>query len=142
MRVYCKHRSRHRERYKANPERFRKATAAYRLRNPSKTLDLRLARHGLTGVDFFAMLEVQEGKCAICGSTKSGGRAHRLLVDHDHTTNQVRDLLCNPCNVMLGQSFDSPARLRAGAEYLEFHKSQASSPIEDCNQFTGQHISL
>lgn len=31
----------------------------------------------------------------------------------------VRSLLCTPCNLLLGNAEDDPARLRAAATYLE-----------------------
>ena len=44
---------------------------------------------------------LQEGKCLICGTHQSElDRA--LCVDHDHTTNKIRGLLCGNCNSGLG----------------------------------------
>jgi hypothetical protein len=67
----------------------------------------------------------QGGVCAICG----GGRlpnARQLSVDHDHAccppgsycARCIRALLCNRCNVMLGNAREDPAVLEAGAAYL------------------------
>ena len=64
------------------------------------------------------MLEEQGGACAICRSTSPGGKG-RFHVDHDHVTQEIRGLLCHGCNTTLGQVKDSPAALRAAAEYLE-----------------------
>ena len=44
----------------------------------------------------------QEGKCAICKRASE----KTLHVDHNHTTGQVRDLLCFQCNNALGQFND------------------------------------
>lgn len=44
-----------------------------------------------------------------------------LNVDHDHTTNKVRALLCQNCNAMIGLGGDNPDRLRAAAAYLAHH---------------------
>ena len=43
----------------------------------------------------------------------------RLVVDHCHRSRQVRGLLCNRCNTMIGQARERPEVLRAGADYLE-----------------------
>ncbi len=39
----------------------------------------------------------QEGKCGICKKAETEFK-HRLSVDHNHRTGQVRGLLCYRCN--------------------------------------------
>ena len=73
-------------------------------------------RYGITAEDADAMLERQEGLCAIC---RAAPAAH---VDHDHETGAVRALLCFNCNGGLGQFRDDPDVLRAAAEYVEHHR--------------------
>ena len=51
-------------------------------------------------------------QCVICGV---GGV---LVVDHDHTTGQVRGMLCNHCNRGLGHFRDDPTLLEFAAQYL------------------------
>lgn len=63
------------------------------------------------------MLEEQGGLCAICGNP-----LEVPCVDHDHETNQVRGLLCNPCNRGLGLFKDKPETLRSAAAYIEKSK--------------------
>jgi len=75
-------------------------------------------RFGLTLEQYEEMYKGQNNSCAICGSETSGNN-HRLAVDHCHTTNKIRGLLCKMCNVGLGNFVDSPQRLRKAAEYLE-----------------------
>jgi hypothetical protein len=53
--------------------------------------------YGLTEEDYHNMRGAQEGKCGMCGQA-----ANRLVVDHNHQTGQVRNLLCVPCNGGLG----------------------------------------
>lgn len=45
---------------------------------------------------YAAKLAEQEGRCAICHQEQ------KLVVDHDHATGAVRDLLCSTCNRALG----------------------------------------
>lgn len=51
--------------------------------------------------------------CAVCASTE------QLVGDHDHATGKPRGILCRNCNLAIGNMADSPARLRAAADYLE-----------------------
>lgn len=76
-------------------------------------------RYGLTLDDYRAMLAAQGGVCAICGTDNPGGKAKVWNVDHCHRRNEVRGLLCGPCNRGLGQFHDDPERLRRAAVYLE-----------------------
>ena len=72
-----------------------------------------LKRYGLTPEDWQEMYERQEGRCALCGEMPSKA----LCVDHDHSTDEVRALLCNSCNVRLGAVEDLAFR-SAAIEYL------------------------
>ena len=57
--------------------------------------------YGITNDDFQAMLHKQQGKCACCGTLDPRGPG-RFHVDHNHTTGNIRGLLCNTCNLRLG----------------------------------------
>jgi hypothetical protein len=72
---------------------------------------------GVTHDEFLAMFDAQGGACAICGNGNDGVR--QLSIDHDHATGQVRGLLCDRCNPMLGYARDSIAVLEAAIEYLK-----------------------
>ncbi len=81
-----------------------------------------LKRRGLTPKQYEAMLEVQQGLCAICQKPETQfrhGRLQELSVDHDHESGEVRALLCGHCNRMLGLAGENPEVLRVGADYLE-----------------------
>ncbi|MGI4815778.1 MAG: endonuclease VII domain-containing protein [Janthinobacterium lividum] len=78
--------------------------------------------YGLTAGEHRAMVESQDGVCALCGRTGADGRVTRLSVDHCHATGVVRGLLCVRCNSGLGLFADDPDRLRAAAAYLERHR--------------------
>jgi hypothetical protein len=56
----------------------------------------KLRRYNLTLNEYISLLDIHDGKCAICG------REDDLHVDHDHITGNVRGLLCRHCNTSLG----------------------------------------
>ena len=72
---------------------------------------------GITHDEFLALLTAQESGCAICGNGNDGPR--QLSIDHDHETGQIRGLLCDRCNPMLGYARDSIPVLLAAIEYLK-----------------------
>ena len=71
-----------------------------------------LKKYGLTVDQFEALAAAQDHRCAICH------RVRKLHVDHNHTTHEVRGLLCFACNVTLGYMSESPERLEVAANYL------------------------
>lgn len=78
------------------------------------------SRYGITSTQYKYMFEKQEGKCAICRKHQSEFK-RSLSVDHDHSTQIVRELLCDLCNRALGYLKDSPILLKMAAAYLEKH---------------------
>lgn len=85
--------------------------AAHPLR--SKHHDLRKS-YGIGLAEYDALLERQDGKCAICNTLPDRG----LCVDHCHNSKAVRGLLCHSCNRALGMFDDNPLRLEAAAAYV------------------------
>lgn len=76
---------------------------------------IRMRKYGISGEMFRELTKKQKGKCPICS---------RLLlknpsVDHDHNSGKIRGLICNKCNLSIGNAGDSPKILRALADYLE-----------------------
>jgi len=71
--------------------------------------------YGMSIEEFDAMSVDQQGRCAICRQVPD----HRLHVDHDHVTGEIRRLLCRNCNLAIGYLKDSPDLARAAAEYLD-----------------------
>lgn len=72
-------------------------------------------RYGISEYELLDMLEKQGGKCAICGVEIE---SHNVCVDHCHTSNLVRGILCRQCNVGLGMFKDSVSTLKKAIEYL------------------------
>ena len=68
------------------------------------------------------LYEKQSGKCAVCGSRgfRMNPNAILLLViDHNHSTGEVRGMLCHNCNRALGLLHDDIGVLKTSIEYLE-----------------------
>jgi hypothetical protein len=74
--------------------------------------------YGLSLERFNEMLEEQGHCCAICKADNPGDE-HSFRVDHNHDTGEVRGLLCNACNLTLGNAKEDATRLRACADYLD-----------------------
>lgn len=76
--------------------------------------------------EYFRLLELQGGHCAMCPATSTDVHRPYLSVDHDHSCcpgdrscgKCIRGLVCGRHNHMLGNVKDSPEELEAGAEYL------------------------
>lgn len=80
-----------------------------------KRAAIRLKTYGITRAETLALLDKQDGVCAICREVFGEKGFH---VDHCHTGGQVRGLLCFKCNVGLGAFKDDPNLLNAAIEYL------------------------
>jgi hypothetical protein len=61
------------------------------------------------------LLVEQGGVCAICGGNRG---PNALALDHNHITENVRGLLCRPCNLGLGHFADNPEWLIKAAHYV------------------------
>jgi Recombination endonuclease VII len=69
-------------------------------------------KYGMTLEQYEALFQQQEGKCAICREREPE------VVDHDHTTKEIRGLLCHPCNKGLGMFRENKIVLMNAALYL------------------------
>ena len=87
-----------------NPEKFAQYRKTWNLKN----------KYNLTPEEHQALLESTNNSCTICKSTDLP-----LVVDHCHTTGDVRGVLCNFCNTGLGHFRDDPKRLSNAIEYLK-----------------------
>lgn len=70
-------------------------------RNPNNTPEQRRrwnmsTRYGITIEQLNRMMESQNNLCAICEAPMK-----KPCVDHDHATEKIRGILCQPCNVKL-----------------------------------------
>jgi hypothetical protein len=72
-------------------------------------------RYGISLEQWKELYQRQNGLCALCGKVFSG---NDIVVDHCHTTNEIRGLLCHKCNRGLGHFDDNPDRLLKAYHYL------------------------
>lgn len=112
--------------YHKNKEHLKAKAKAYMKANGGilnkKDIDLR-HRHGISLDEYNALLELQEGKCAICGGNDYGAARYKhFTVDHNHVTGKIRGLLCGNCNTGLGQFKDNKEHLYKAIAYLEKNK--------------------
>ena len=80
-----------------------------------------MRNYGLTESDYNALLTAQDGGCAICkriDNVYADKKGRWLAVDHDHETNEIRGLLCQTCNRMIGLAKDSLEVMESAVRYL------------------------
>jgi hypothetical protein len=91
--------------------------AQRRMAKNAKAHEARVRKvYGLAAGEYQAMLDAQDGVCAICGKHPV---TIRLAVDHDHQTGRVRGLLCRRCNRALGLWEADEARMLALIAYVK-----------------------
>ena len=114
---------------KENPEKWEEfEKRQYRERKEKYGVILSLKKvcnaRGITIERYNLMVEEQDNKCAICllpetridGTTK---KVSRLTIDHCHTTNKVRGLLCHNCNTGIGKFKDDSIRMYRAIRYVK-----------------------
>jgi hypothetical protein len=83
-------------------------------------------KYGLTLADYDERLIALGNRCAMCG--KPPGAAG-LVVDHSHVAGHPRDLICMPCNLLLGHVEGDIDRVQMALHYVDTHRvSGAWSP--------------
>lgn len=75
-----------------------------------------LKRYGVAPEEYDAMLVVSCGTCYICGGVCPDGRA--LGIDHDHTSEKIRGLLCYRCNTGISYLGDTAEGVQRAYAYL------------------------
>lgn len=87
-------------------------------------------KYGITLQDYNRMIIEQDGRCAICLSDDPRGRGGNFHIDHCHSSNTVRGLLCANCNTAIGLLFENIETLANAIQYLEKFKHLKSNVIE------------
>lgn len=91
----------------------------YVLNNPNEVKSTGLKfNYGITLDDYNKMLNLQNGKCAICQKHTSILKKD-LCVDHCHKTLKIRGLLCSTCNAGIGMLGDNLSSVIKAVEYLK-----------------------
>lgn len=107
-----------RRRYIENQERATRAARSDRLKK----------KYGITIEKYDQMLREQGERCAICSVHQNSipKIQGRLVVDHCHSTGQVRRLLCKSCNTGLGMFRESIDFLTNAINYLSMQRETAA----------------
>jgi hypothetical protein len=88
-----------------------------------------MRNYGLTIEQVEQIEKDQNHCCKICGKHESlngkdkRGNRKKLSIDHDHTTGQIRGMLCTDCNTALGQFCDNIDVLQKAIVYIEEGKN-------------------
>ena len=76
-------------------------------------------KYNLTYKEVEDKLKTQDMRCVCCGLELSMSGDNRCVVDHCHSTNKIRELLCNHCNKVLGLVYEKKETLMNMFKYLE-----------------------
>lgn len=81
-------------------------------------------KFGVTEAEYNQMFVDQQGVCSICGRpeerlNRAGTGVSKLAIDHNHTTGQIRSLLCHRCNAAIGLLREDIGLLAKAIEYLD-----------------------
>lgn len=116
--------ARRREYYRNNKEKLNASNKEWEKKNPERRKNKYLERlYGITLEQYNETLDKQEGKCGICETHQSNFKRD-LSVDHCHKTGNIRGLLCDSCNIALGNFKDNPDILKKALKYLIHHNQK------------------
>jgi len=65
-----------------------------------------------------ALLKKQGYQCPLCGGSLKAGAKKDPVLDHDHTTGAIRDVLCRNCNGIEGKIYNLVRRAQNGLAYV------------------------
>lgn len=77
--------------------------------------------YGLTHEQVEEMKRLQGYKCYVCNKPEHEAGTKGLVVDHNHTTGQIRKMLCGPCNTALGLLNEDVGIFTSLIKYVEEH---------------------
>lgn len=112
------HRRNNKKWNRENRERFNENKRRSAKNNPDSCKNIQLRnKFGITLEEYKNILAKQNECCAICGEKCRTGKD--LAVDHNHQTSKVRGLLCQGCNIGLGQFKESKIIFSNAIRYLK-----------------------
>ncbi len=89
---------------------------------PALTENRLRRQYGITTKEYQDIWEIQGGLCAVCKRPESENNGKKLAVDHNHTTGNIRGLLCLACNTAIGSLKDSKELVKKAFEYLDWYE--------------------
>ena len=115
----------HKEYRKKNREKLDARNIQWRKENYQQDKDTMFEarlrrRYNLTLKEYNNLIAEQNNCCKVCGKHGSDNKTGKLYIDHCHTTNKVRGLLCMECNTALGLLKDDTKRIESLLSYLTF----------------------
>jgi hypothetical protein len=136
LQVYCKEcynsksrleKQKHKEKYSQSNKIWRetnkeKLKSRVRYRDVDRNGELK-RRYGISLEEYNNLLEEQNALCAICYCSVAENKK-ALFVDHNHTTNAVRGLLCHKCNTFLSLAKENIDILSSAILYIKKHNSE------------------
>jgi hypothetical protein len=83
-------------------------------------------RFKISLADYENLLKMQNSTCSICNKQESSmdkksNKIRMLSVDHNHTTGEIRGLLCRGCNTSIGLLDDNITLIQKAIKYLQNH---------------------
>ena len=73
-----------------------------------------ISNYGITESERDEMILQRNGHCDLCHEIPE----QRLVVDHDHVSGEMRGIICQACNKLLGFARDDVVTLTHAIEYL------------------------
>ena len=83
---------------------------------------IRAKKYGIDLETLNKMIETQNNKCYICSKPAEENTNGKLVIDHCHSSNKVRKLLCNYCNTTLGAVKDDLEYIQKLVDYIKEHQ--------------------
>ncbi len=87
----------------------------------ARSLKKSCERRNISTAEYDEMWAAQDGLCSICGKAETRtqkGKLCRLAIDHNHTTGEIRGLLCSNCNTAIGLLKEDPVMFQSAIQYL------------------------
>ena len=126
-----------RDRRKANPKKYSMIRREWGKKNKNlekvHSYRKKARKWGINPIALLDFIATHPKTCDICEKHES--EVGTLHLDHCHTLNNVRGLLCSKCNLGIGQFDNSVNNLNAAIAYLNKTPSLLSGTITKANAY-------